>query len=81
MIGCLAEAVTDVIKLEDKELEEARWFTRPQVIEAISQSKLSFEAPFSAPFRIPPETAIAHQLVKAWALEKEWSGAGMLAKI
>ncbi|RUS20264.1 NUDIX hydrolase domain-like protein, partial [Endogone sp. FLAS-F59071] len=80
MIGCLAEAVTDIIKLEDKELEEARWFTRPQVIEALSQSKLPFEAQSSALIRMPPETAIAHQLVKTWALEKEWSGAGVLAK-
>ncbi|RUS18823.1 putative NADH pyrophosphatase [Jimgerdemannia flammicorona] len=81
MIGCLAEATTDLVKLEDKELEEARWFSRAQVIDAFVQSSIPFEAHSSVPFRLPPETAIAHQLIKTWAVEREWGGVGVLAKM
>lgn len=31
MIGCLAVAMSTDIKVDEKEIEEARWFTRQQV--------------------------------------------------
>jgi NAD+ diphosphatase len=83
MIGCIAEAVTDKVKLEDKELDDAGWFSRTEVVEALSGSRtISFDSPGVGGLRIPPETAIAHQLIKTWAVEKEWGGEGQLnAKI
>lgn len=31
MIGCFAEAVSTDIKVDEKEIEDARWFTRQEV--------------------------------------------------
>lgn len=84
MIGCIAEAVTDEVRLEDKELDSAGWFSRAEVVEALTGSKIvAFDSPsVGGGLRLPPETAIAHQLVKTWAVENEWGGEGQLnAKI
>ncbi len=60
MMGCFAQAETSEIDLDPDELEEARWFTRPQIREMVGnwedQSKL----------RMPAPLAIAHQLAAAW---------------
>ncbi|XP_057240703.1 NAD-capped RNA hydrolase NUDT12 isoform X1 [Malurus melanocephalus] len=59
MIGCLAVAVSTEIKVDKSEIEDARWFTREQVIEVfIKGNKCSFF--------VPPSQAIAHQLIKHW---------------
>ncbi|XP_067087456.1 peroxisomal NADH pyrophosphatase NUDT12 isoform X2 [Osmerus mordax] len=59
MIGCLAVAVSTDIKVDDNEIEEARWFTRQQVTDAIVKGTKPV-------FTMPPQQAIAHQLVKHW---------------
>ncbi|KAI4882822.1 hypothetical protein NFI96_025048 [Prochilodus magdalenae] len=59
MIGCLSVAVSTDIKVDENEIEEARWFTRQQVIDAIAKSK-------QAVFTMAPKQAIAHHLVKHW---------------
>jgi NAD+ diphosphatase len=59
MIGCLAEAESEEIRLDDEELEEARWFERERVREALESEGKSFP-------RVPPPLAIAHQLMRAW---------------
>ncbi|KAF9207978.1 Peroxisomal NADH pyrophosphatase nudt12 [Haplosporangium sp. Z 27] len=72
MIGCLAEALnedTDVTK-EDKELEDAKWFTRQQVLDA-----LKIRGGFAKPsddgsLRVAPSYAIAHQIMKTWATQE-----------
>jgi len=60
MMGCFAQAETSEINLDPDELEEARWFTRPQIHQMVNswqdQSKL----------RMPAPLAIAHQLAAAW---------------
>ncbi|XP_063050379.1 peroxisomal NADH pyrophosphatase NUDT12 [Engraulis encrasicolus] len=59
MIGCHAVALTTAINVDTNEIEEARWFTRQQVIEASVRSK-------DAVFSMPPRQAIAHYLIKHW---------------
>ena len=60
MIGCHADAKSRDIKIDEEELEEARWFERQQVAEMLAswgdQSKL----------RMPAPLAIAHQLARVW---------------
>ncbi|XP_072537973.1 NAD-capped RNA hydrolase NUDT12 isoform X2 [Salminus brasiliensis] len=59
MIGCFSVAVSTDIKVDKNEIEEARWFTRQQVLDAIAKSH-------HAVFTMPPRQAIAHYLVKHW---------------
>lgn len=74
MMGFIAQATTTEIKLEDKELEHAAWFSRAEVLAALSGQA-------NAPFNLPTDIAIAHQLIKSWAIEKEWGGNGLNAKM
>jgi|TARA_R100000501_G_scaffold5804_1_gene12837 NAD+ diphosphatase len=57
MIGAFAEAVTTDIRLDEDELEEARWFTRAEVEAVLSGD---------GPFLTPPPMAIAWTLMKTW---------------
>ncbi|XP_020650075.3 NAD-capped RNA hydrolase NUDT12 [Pogona vitticeps] len=59
MIGCIAAAVSTEIKVDNIELEDARWFSREQVVEIVSKRNQSA-------FLVPPHQAIAHQLIKHW---------------
>ncbi|KAJ8380955.1 hypothetical protein SKAU_G00017330 [Synaphobranchus kaupii] len=59
MIGCLAVAVSTHIKVDENEIEEARWFTRQQVIDIFTKNS-------QPAFTMPPRQAIAHQLIKYW---------------
>jgi NAD+ diphosphatase len=63
MIGCIAHADSDRLKIDTTEIEEARWFTRDEVAEALAKGR---DAESFVP---PPEQAIAHQMLKWW-LEK-----------
>ncbi|KAI7798281.1 putative peroxisomal NADH pyrophosphatase NUDT12, partial [Triplophysa rosa] len=59
MIGCHCVALTSDVKVDQNEIEEARWFTREQVIGALVKDK-------HAVFNFPPKQAIAHYLIKHW---------------
>ncbi|XP_032484527.1 peroxisomal NADH pyrophosphatase NUDT12 [Phocoena sinus] len=59
MIGCLAVAVSTEIKVDKNEIEDARWFTREQVVDVLTKGK-------QQAFFVPPSRAIAHQLIKHW---------------
>ncbi|CAB1459846.1 unnamed protein product [Pleuronectes platessa] len=59
MLGCLAVATTTDIKVDENEIEEARWFPRQQVIDSLFRG----EAPA---FVFPPRQTIAHQLIRHW---------------
>jgi len=63
MIGCYCQTDETEITLDVEELEEARWFTRSEVIEAMETDREN------GPFNVPPPAAIAHSLLKWW-LEK-----------
>ncbi|XP_060927248.1 peroxisomal NADH pyrophosphatase NUDT12 isoform X1 [Limanda limanda] len=59
MIGCLAVAMSTDIKVDEKEIEEARWFPRQQVIDSLFRGE-------SPAFVVPPRQTIAHQLIRHW---------------
>jgi len=59
MIGCRAEAQTEVLTIDLTELEDARWFTRDDV-------RLGLEGADGATFQPPPRTAIARTLLEHW---------------
>jgi NAD+ diphosphatase len=59
MIGAHAEAINDSLTIDTNELEDARWFTRDEVVDAIAQRP-------EAAFQAPPRWAIARTLLEAW---------------
>jgi NAD+ diphosphatase len=59
MIGCHAQAKHTDIIIDKTELDDARWFTRAEVRQAISGSA-------NASFQAPPPTAIARTLMEHW---------------
>ena len=36
MLGCLAEGLSDEITIDAEELEDARWFSRAEIIDALA---------------------------------------------
>ncbi|HEY1613570.1 MAG TPA: NAD(+) diphosphatase [Rhizomicrobium sp.] len=62
MIGCYAEALSRDIVLDGNELADACWLTRDMVRALLAGERM--EGVF-----IPPPIAIAHHLLKDWALE------------
>ena len=60
MIGCLAEAATTDIHMDDEEMTDVRWFARAEVIRALEGR--------SAELTVPGPIAIAHHLIRAWAM-------------
>ncbi len=61
MIGCYSIAEDDVLTIDETELEEARWFTREEVIHAMAEGRDG-----NGPFAPPPPSAIAHSLLSWW---------------
>jgi NAD+ diphosphatase len=59
MIGCHAEALTREIVVDREELEDARWFSKPEVA-----AMLMREHPEG--LTTPPPVAIAHHIIRAW---------------
>ena len=64
MIGCIAEALSTSIEIDDQELDDVRWFTRDEILTGLEEPQKA-EPAVSLPSRI----AIAHHLLKAWANE------------
>jgi len=64
MIGCIAYAASLELVIDKTEIEDARWFTRADVAEALAKGA------DSASFIPPPTQAIAHDMLQWW-LEQE----------
>lgn len=62
MIGAKAVAESDRLTIDRHELDDARWFTRPQVEAALRGEP-------DAAFLAPPRFAIARTLIERWADE------------
>jgi NAD+ diphosphatase len=60
MIGCMARALTHEVTVDKSELEDARWFTRADILKSLAQ-------PGAGGVFVPPPLAIAHHLIRAWA--------------
>ena len=60
MIGCLGFAASRELAIDRREIEDARWFTREEVAEALARG------PDSTSFLAPPSQAIARDLLQWW---------------
>ena len=63
MIGCHAAADSDALAIDPNELEDARWFARAEIAEAIETGEAS------TGLRAPTSRAIAHYLLRWWLKE------------
>lgn len=59
MIGCHAETDDSALTIDSTELEDARWFSRDEVADAMARRE-------GAAFTPPPPQAIAHSLLHWW---------------
>lgn len=64
MIGCFGEALDETITVDRDELEDARWFTRPEVVSMLDRTHPDG-------LITPPPMAIAHHLIRSWAEHSE----------
>lgn len=62
MIACIAQAESDILQIDTKELEDARWVSRDEVRAALE------DAPNKS-FGAPPPFAIANTLFRRWVAE------------
>ena len=63
MMGCIARAESEEITVDSVEIEDARWFSRDVIREALAGR--------SSKLFVPPALAIAHHLIKTWAEEAD----------
>jgi NAD+ diphosphatase len=66
MIGCHAIAMSRELTIDRSELDDARWFTRAEVAEAMAAGK---RGAVGAAFEAPPPHAVAWHLLDSWLLE------------
>jgi NAD+ diphosphatase len=59
MIGAVCDVENEDVRIDENELETARWFTREE-----ARALLAGKHPDAF---CPPPFAIAHQLLKTWA--------------
>jgi NAD+ diphosphatase len=59
MIGCHAEALTHDIVVDREELEDARWFTKDEIVAMLMRKH-------PQGLTTPPPVAIAHHIIRAW---------------
>jgi NAD+ diphosphatase len=64
MIGCFAMAESRDTKVDETELAEVRWVERAVARELIQGKEVRG-------LRVPPPIAIAHHLIKTWALDEK----------
>ena len=70
MIGCIAEALSTDIEIDEHELADVRWFSREEVQAAFAQDGETEEG-----FYLPNPIAIAHYLIKDW-VNGNWTASG-----
>ncbi|KAJ3069779.1 Peroxisomal NADH pyrophosphatase nudt12 [Podochytrium sp. JEL0797] len=76
MLGMYAEALTEEIDLVDNELEDAKWFTRKQILDSMWNTNASSP---TTPNTAQPY-AIAHQLLKNWVENRSFQWTVELAE-
>ncbi|MCF2515807.1 NAD(+) diphosphatase [Sphingomonas sp. G124] len=59
MVGAHAEALDDSLTIDTNELDDARWFSREEVVAALDGGP-------AASFQAPPHSAIARTLLERW---------------
>ena len=63
MVGCHARALADQLTIDTTELDDARWFSREEVVAALAGEE-------GAAFLPPPRFAIARTLLEHWLDER-----------
>lgn len=63
MIGCLAHADDPLLTIDRTELEDARWFSRAEIAEAMAAAERGER---DHAFNVPGPHAIAHHLLRWW---------------
>ena len=72
MLGCVATALDEDLRVDAAELEEARWFTRDALRVALQVARSEPKASEDqkgwqhSDVGVPPPFAIAHHLIRAW---------------
>jgi NAD+ diphosphatase len=66
MIGCYSIAEDDALTIDHTELEEARWFSREEILSSMSVGRDGALQDDTISFAPPPPVAIAHHLLKWW---------------
>ena len=61
MIGCFAQALSKDLIVDQNELAEARWLDRATARAVLEGTRVEG-------LWLPPPIAIAHHLIKAWAM-------------
>jgi NAD+ diphosphatase len=64
MLACVADVPDDALRIDTHELEDAAWFSRNEVREALAGGP-------EARFLPPPAYAVAHSLLQQWAWPDE----------
>ena len=59
MIGCHAEALSREITIDREELEDARWFSKDEIVTMLMRKHPDG-------LTTPPPVAIAHHIIRAW---------------
>ncbi|XP_063817547.1 NAD(P)H pyrophosphatase NUDT13, mitochondrial isoform X1 [Pseudophryne corroboree] len=71
MVACHATAKDEELIINRAEIEDARWFTLEEVIEALQVKMMPNNLPDGTlPVWVPPKLAIAHQLIQEWVQEQ-----------
>ena len=68
MLGFTAQAASDAIHLNDGELEDARWFSREEIVGAVRSETM----------RLPSEVSISFRLIESWF---DAGGSGRLKRL
>jgi len=69
MIGCWAEATSEEITIDGQELEDAKWFERGEILQALDNPAVTLEDQNWQGLAVPPPMAIAHHLIRDWAMK------------
>lgn len=67
MLGCIAEANQQHIKVDEHELEDAQWFSREDVKAMVDRAQDVARGGQGSGFIVPPPTSIAGQMLTAYA--------------
>ncbi|XP_060068904.1 NAD-capped RNA hydrolase NUDT12-like isoform X2 [Ylistrum balloti] len=59
MLGCIAHAISEDIKVDNDEMEDVQWFRRSELVQMLTRQH-------PQGLFVPPDQAIAHQVIKAW---------------
>ncbi|XP_033730640.1 peroxisomal NADH pyrophosphatase NUDT12-like isoform X2 [Pecten maximus] len=59
MLGCIALATSENIKIDNDEMEDVQWFQRSELVQMLTRQH-------PQGLFVPPDQAIAHQIIKAW---------------